>query len=245
MRFVTWNFLAGGSRNRAGHWSRLVRRLDADIVFAQECRAPADSALEPYRPDAGDGLLWRAASPAGWGSALLVRAACLSPIELPLHDGWIVGGELPPAAWSDRPLRLFSVHGPVGNHGYIRTLHEILDAIAPLARDADLVLGGDFNVVVGYRQPREKLRVSRAERAILERLAGEFGLLSCWQVAHPDRPLAQTLRWTADRKTPYHCDGIFVPATWRDRLIACRVVRGSRWDQLSDHNPVLAEFATA
>jgi len=25
-------------------------------------------------------------------------------------------------------------------------------------------------------------------------------------------------------------------------LISCRVVRGSRWKQLSDHNPVVAEF---
>ena len=81
-----------------------------------------------------------------------------------------------------------------------------------LLRDrADLVLGGDFNVAVGYRQPREEIRFSRGEREVLDRLAEEFDLVSCWQAANPDRPLAQTLRWMGNPSAPYHCDGIFVP----------------------------------
>jgi hypothetical protein len=84
--------------------------------------------------------------------------------------------------------------------------------------------------------------VTRGEREILDRLAAELDLVSCWQTAHPGRPLAQTLRWCADRSAPYHCDGIFAPATWGPRLAACRVVTGSRWARLSDHNPVVAEF---
>ena len=123
-------------------------------------------------------------------------------------------------------------------------MDEILDRIAPFSAGADLILGGDFNVVVGYRRPGEKVRVSRGERGILERLAQEFALVSCWQAAHPNRPLAQTLRWSANPVAPYHCDGIFVPASWLDRLVSCRVVRGSRWNALSDHNPVVAEFRT-
>ena len=122
-------------------------------------------------------------------------------------------------------------------------MHGILDLLAPLAAGADLVLGGDFNVVVGYRQPTERLRVSRGEREILERLEREFHLISCWQAANPGRPLAQTLRWSADRTAPYHCDGIFVPRSWLERLGSCRVVKGSRWSQLSDHNPVVASFS--
>ncbi len=80
------------------------------------------------------------------------------------------------------------------------------------------------------------------EREILDRLAQQFELLSCWQAARPGRPLAQTLRWTGDRKEPYHCDGIFAPASWQDRLVSCRVLRGSRWYKMSNHNPVIAEF---
>jgi endonuclease/exonuclease/phosphatase family metal-dependent hydrolase len=121
-------------------------------------------------------------------------------------------------------------------------MHAILDRLAPLRTDADLVLGGDFNVAVGHRQPGETLRVSHGERTILDRLAGEFGLISCWQAAHPGRRLAQTLRWSGDRLAPYHCDGIFAPAAWGARLASCRVVTGARWARLSDHNPVVAEF---
>jgi endonuclease/exonuclease/phosphatase family metal-dependent hydrolase len=84
--------------------------------------------------------------------------------------------------------------------------------------------------------------VSRGEREILARLAGEFDLVSCWQTANPGRRLAQTLRWSADRSAPYHCDGIFVPAAWSGRLASCRVVTGSRWTALSDHNPVVAQL---
>jgi endonuclease/exonuclease/phosphatase family metal-dependent hydrolase len=158
----------------------------------------------------------------------------------------VVGAELASAPWAaGRPLRLFSIHCPAGKHGYVRTLHRILDGIARLGPGTEVILGGDFNVAVGHRQPGEALRITRGERALLDRLALEFGLVSAWQAAHPGRPLAQTLRWSADRAAPYHCDGIFVPAAWRARLRACRVVTGTRWRRLSDHNPVLAEFVHA
>jgi endonuclease/exonuclease/phosphatase family metal-dependent hydrolase len=124
-------------------------------------------------------------------------------------------------------------------------MHEILDRIARMRDGADLLLGGDFNVVVGHRQPHERIRVSRGEREILDRLSTEFDLVSCWQAVNPGRPLAQTLRWSANREAPYHCDGIFVPSGWSARLASCRVVTGSRWRRLSDHNPVVAELLTA
>src|SRR5207247_514901 len=146
---------------------------------------------------------------------------------------WVVGGELRHRIWSERPLYVFSIHGPVGEHGYIRTMHRILDRVASLRNSADLLLGGDFNVAVGYRPPDDPIRILRGERDMLDRLTNEFGLRSCWQAANPDRPLAQTLRWTGNPSAPYHCDGIFVPCSWLSRLQSCRVVRGSRWTQLS------------
>jgi endonuclease/exonuclease/phosphatase family metal-dependent hydrolase len=243
VRTVAWNFLAGGSRNRSGHWSRAVRTLGGDIVFAQECRPPGESSGRRLRLEGDDALLWERAGTRAWGSALLARSARIEPIHMDGFDGWIVGGQLTGSAWAGgRAVRAFSIHAPAGAHGYIRTMHDIVDRLVPLARDADLILGGDFNVVVGYRVPTEKRRTSRGERVLLDRIADELGLVSCWQAANPDCPLAQTLRWTANRREPYHCDGIFVPRTWLPRLVSCRIPRGSRWYQLSDHNPVVAEF---
>jgi len=62
----------------------------------------------------------------------------------------------------------------------------------------------------------------------------------CWQERHPGEPLAQTLRWTGNRATPYHCDGLFIPRAWRARLTGAEVIQGPEWERLSDHNPVLA-----
>ena len=188
-------------------------------------------------------MLWAAAPDRRWGSAIVVHGRPATPVRVPGFAGWVVGAETAGPPWTGgRPLRVFSIHCPAGERGYIRTLHAILDRIRRLRGGADLVLGGDFNVVVGFRQPGETIPVSRGEREILERLRDELGLVSAWQACHPGRPLAQTLRWSANRLAPYHCDGIFVPAAWLPRLAACRVVTGSRWRALSDHNPVVAEF---
>jgi len=242
MRFVTYNFLRAGSLKRCGHWSRVIRNLKADLVFAQECRPPESSPGERFRHDLQDAFMWQSAGSRGWGTGLFARSASLLPIRIPDYDGWVVGGEIRKTPWSVRPLMVFSVHGPVGELGYIHTMHHILDRVTSLRGNADLVLGGDFNVAVGYRQPRERIRILSGERDILDRLANEFGLVSCWQAANPNRPLAQTLRWMGNPAAPYHCDGIFVPRSWLPRLQSCRVVRGSRWSQLSDHNPVVASF---
>ena len=243
LRLVAYNFLSGGSPRRAGHWSRLLAQLAADIVLAQECRSPQEAPGERFRPRSADTLLWTPVAARPWGSGILLRGLRATPLRIPGYAGWVVGAEVTSPGWSrGRPLRLFSIHCPAGERGYVRTLHAILDRVARLGTGADLVLGGDFNVVVGHRQPSEPIPVSRGERELLDRLAGEFDLISCWQAAHPGRPLAQTLRWSADRYAPYHCDGIFVPSAWGPRLVSCRVVTGSRWAGLSDHNPVVAEF---
>jgi endonuclease/exonuclease/phosphatase family metal-dependent hydrolase len=156
----------------------------------------------------------------------------------------MVGGELPRDQWiTRRPLRVFSVHCPRGEGGYVKTMHALVDAFAPLAKDADLVLGGDFNVATGVRWPREAVRFGNGERLVLERISVELGLMPCWRAMHPRRPLAQTLRWTGNRETPYHCDGIFAPRSFRPLLVRCEVIAGPAWNVLSDHNPVVADFA--
>jgi exonuclease III len=245
LRLVAYNFLSGGSAKRSGHWSRLLRAFAPDVVFAQECRPPEECPGERFRPGAEDSFHWRRAHPtrarAGWGTGVLVRAGRLVPIAVPQFDGWVVGGEIESGLWSPRPVRVFSVHGPVGERGYVRTMHEIIDRLLRLRGNSDLVLGGDFNVAASRRPADDPRPFSRGERDLLDRIDGELALIGCWQTANPGKPLAQTLRWSRNPNTPYHCDGIFVPRAWTARLASCRVVRGSRWTQLSDHNPVLAE----
>ncbi len=238
MRIVTWNFLAGGSRRRNAHWQLIRERLAPDVLLAQECRPPSSA-------DGWNDHLWARPAGRGWGTGVYVARGAIARIGVSGFNGWITGGELDRRCWLTRkPLRAFSLHCPPGRHGYVKTLGRILDRLAPLAHGADLVLGGDFNVVAGARGPAELVRMSRAEKLILERLAAEFDLIACWRTMNPAVPLAQTLRWSGNRLMPYHCDGIFVPARWRSRLVSCEVVAGKEWDLLSDHNPVIAVLSS-
>lgn len=233
LRIATYNLLAGGSAKRADHWKVVREQLAPDILLTQECKSP-DGGQFPHKTN-----IWTEALKGRWGTALVATSLDVTPVHVRGFRGWITGGEVTVA---DKPLRIFSVHIPAGDHGYVRTVHRMIDRLKPHARAADLIIGGDFNIAVGFRGEDEMVRMSPGERKVLTRLVDELGLFPCWQAHHPDKPLAQTLRWTGNRAAPYHCDGIFAPRAWRDRLQSCEVMSGPDWDRLSDHNPVIAEF---
>lgn len=122
-------------------------------------------------------------------------------------------------------------------------VNSILDTIGKPRNSCHLVIGGDFNLSVSERHPSEEQKNKKCNLEIQSRLRDEWGLINCWQTMHPNTPLAQTLRWTTNPIQPYHCDGIFVPAAWSAQLTLCELLSGSEWDAMSDHNPVLTEFA--
>jgi exonuclease III len=232
MRIATYNFLHGGSARRNGHLTRLVEATNPDVVLCQEAR-PVGAASD------GEQLVWRAVPGYRWGSGILLRNHSGRRVSVPGFEGWVTGVEI---KIPDR-LRIFSVHCPAGAGGYVKTMHRILDAITPLARKVEIVIGGDFNVAAGYRTEGEAVRMSRGERELLDRITGEFQLSACWQEMNAGRPLAQTLRWTANRTAPYHCDGIFIPKAWRSRLQSCVILDSPEWHTMSDHNPVVADLS--
>jgi endonuclease/exonuclease/phosphatase family metal-dependent hydrolase len=181
----------------------------------------------------------------GWGSAVFSRGGSVRPVPVPGFAGWVVGAEIEGASWQDGqadPLLVFSLHAPSRNEAYWKQVNRILDEIAQVAQGREIIIGGDFNLTVSHFAASER-PVSKHDLAIQARLAEEFGLINCWQAANPNRPLDQTLRWTRDRTIPYHCDGIFVPKSWKNRLQTCTVLSGDEWIALSDHNPVLASFS--
>ena len=128
------------------------------------------------------------------------------------------------------------------SYGVISKSRESDSGLFTFREDAEIVIGGDFNLTVSERHDAEERTTSNADRKIQTRLKDEFGLINCWQLANPDKPLSQTLRWGSKKEVPYHCDGIFVPKAWEDSLTSCEVISGDLWDGLSDHNPALAEF---
>jgi endonuclease/exonuclease/phosphatase family metal-dependent hydrolase len=242
MRVATYNLLKGGTKRV--HWLKMIVENEVDLLLTQES-GPQEHYLSPLvYPALQRQSVWDRATPNRWGSAIFSKTGTVNQLYIPRFNGWVVGAEITRLSWrgkGKRPLLVFSVHVPYGQGGYTTQAEAMLDEIARLAVGKDVIIGGDFNLSISHNDRTERPMSKRAA-AIHTRLTERFGLMNCWQEANPGRQPAQTLRWTGNRTIPYHCDGIFVPARWRDRLRSCSVLSGAEWDPLSDHNPVLAIF---
>lgn len=240
MILATYNLRHGGRAGQRLHWQRLLDAFDPDVLLLQETLDPALYLAADHLARHADRILWQRVPARRWGSAILVKEGTLRPLTVPGFEGWVVGAEITGTPWcraTGRPLRVFSLHVPAP---YKRPMNRILDHLATLDDGADLVLGGDFNLATGVRHQTESLPSDPPW--LLQRLRRSFNLLSCWQTVHPNRDLAQTLRWSGNPVAPYHCDGIFVPASWFKHLDDCEVIAGPEWDTLSDHNPVVVSL---
>jgi hypothetical protein len=243
MRLATYNLLKGGTKRV--HWTKLVQEHGVDLLLVQESYHPAEH-LSPVRyPTGQDQSVWEMVPERPWGSAVFSGSGTVKPLRVPGFSGWVVGAKIKGAAWQVGRcdcLLAFSIHAPVRHGSYAKPVNQILDKIKRLVRGREIILGGDFNLTVSH-YCRSARPLSKQDLAIQARLTEEFGLLNCWQTANPDQPLSQTLRWTGNRTIPYHCDGLFVPKSWREWLQTCSVLTGTEWNLLSDHNPVLASFS--
>ncbi|MBW4518565.1 MAG: hypothetical protein KME16_02370 [Scytolyngbya sp. HA4215-MV1] len=241
MKIATYNLRCGGKQDQRVHWTQLFEVANPDIFLVQETCPPEQSVTQQFWEIHQNQLKWVGVGNHSWGSAVFVRSGTVNEITVPEFEGNVVGVEVEGFAWSpmrERRLRVFSIHAPAP---YKPSINRILDWIASLSGDCDLLIGGDFNLTVGVRHPTEKQQDQ--DLWLLERLRKEFGLISCWQAANPNRNLTQTLRWSRDKTTVYHCDGIFVPAAWYRYLDKCVVLASPVWEELSDHSPVVASFS--
>jgi endonuclease/exonuclease/phosphatase family metal-dependent hydrolase len=242
VKIATYNILKGGSQRV--HWVRMIEDFGVDLLLVQES-FPHHNHLPPLLyPDAENRAVWEKVEANRWGSAVFTRTGSVKPVAVPNFSGWVVGAEISGASWQTGiadPLLAFSVHAPSGAGAYSKVVNKLLDQIKKVTDGREVVIGGDFNLTVSH-WPGSERPTCKHDLAIQERLAEEYGLVNCWQATNPDQPLQQTLRWTNDRSIPFHCDGLFVPKTWKDRLASCVVLAGDEWNRLSDHNPVLATF---
>ena len=240
MKIATYNLRFGGKVNERTHWNQVFQTIDPDIFLVQETCDPRLYMADEVWENRKHQVHWARVPNMTWGSAIFVKSGSIAPISIPEFEGYLVGVELDEFEWTaklKRSLRIFSIHVPVP---YKKAVNQILDFIASLPDDRELIIGGDFNLTTGVRHSSELLQDNTLW--LLERLRKEFNLLSCWQAANPNRNLTQTLRWSRDKTKPYHCDGIFAPACWYRYLEECQVLSAPIWDSLSDHNPVVAVF---
>jgi exonuclease III len=242
MRIATYNILKGGTQRV--HWVKMIENQRVDLLLVQESFAQHEHLPPLCYPDFKCQSVWEMVEKNRWGSAVFSRSGSMKPIGVPGFAGWVVGAEIRGASWQKGlcdSILAFSVHAPSRAESYAKQVNKLLDEIKRIAGGKEVILGGDFNITVSNWSGSER-PVIKQDLAIQKRLAEDFGLLNCWKEANPNQPLHQTLRWTKDRTIPYHCDGIFVPRRWKNRLKSCKVLAGEEWDQLSDHNPVVAQF---
>jgi endonuclease/exonuclease/phosphatase family metal-dependent hydrolase len=235
MRIATWNLRVNSGKDL---WPKLWRNLDLDLLFLQESASPSSS----------HHFQWEAVPGNTWGSAVIISSGTIEPVPVPDYEGWVVGGEVLESHLNTEGMRLFafSLHSPSSSSlkkrsSYIKEVDTVVSHLETvLPTGCDVLIGGDFNFTVGERQPGEFQSTEEAERAVLKRMEA-LGLSSCWSMSHPGRPLEQTLRWVSDKaphkSTPFHCDGIFVPHRWKDR-VTCEVFTSECY-RVSDHNPVV------
>jgi exonuclease III len=255
MRIVTYNLHYGGHTKSNNQWQRVLNEFDPDIVLAQESFNPADYFFDDHLVDMERSSVWQPL-PCKWGSAILSPKYKISKIDIPNRykdlKGWVVGGKIADFSVGGvcRTLFVFSIHAPTQGTDekkipYEKKVNEILDFIQSVTDSSDILIGGDFNITTAIRHPIEEaegLKNTKTELAIIDRLRKEFGVINSWQVIHPNECLPQTLRWSGDKKKPYHCDGIFVPISWLRHLESCEVLSDD-WHEMSDHNPVVATFS--
>lgn len=242
MNIATYNLLKGGAKRC--HWQRLLEVHGVDVLFVQESY-PHEEHLPPLLyPRARDRSVWANVRSNRWGSGIFSSSGVLSRVVLPKYDGWVVGARIRQPDWRRHvdEIFAFSVHAPDGEGSYPGQVNRILDEISSVIGDREVMIAGDFNFAISDSGDG---RVEKRVQDIRGRLADEFGLMNCWTEANPGDPLPQTLRWMKDRSIPFHCDGIFVPREWKSQLKSCEVLSGDEWDDLSDHNPVVARFGVA
>jgi endonuclease/exonuclease/phosphatase family metal-dependent hydrolase len=231
IRIVSWNLERGRA---AGTWQAIARDCAADLVLLQETPKPQSDGLAHWQP----------VRPQLWGSAVVAMNGQLERVEVAQYRGWVTG-----ARWSrgtkasTEDVYVFSVHSPTHHqeaprHSYIRESRMIVDRIVKaVPRNARLVVGGDFNFAsFGERADGERLATKPAERDALDDFRSK-GFLVAWRDLHPAAPLPQTLRWSGDRTTPFHCDGYLVRGFEASRL-ACEVLAREQLMVMSDHLPV-------
>lgn len=242
MKIASYNILQGGSKRV--HWKKMINDQDVDLLCVQESLPQNEHLSASSSPYTSNRSVWQKVESNKWGSGIFSKTGTLTEIDIPHYCGWVVGAELSNAFWQENDAKtlVFSLCASDGPGRYAGQVNLILNEIAKLAEGKEVVIGGDFNMPVSHWGDSE-IKSTKRELAVRARLANDFGLINCWQSANPGLEPQQTLRWTRNRTVPFHIDGIFVPKSWLERLQSCTILSGQEWDELSDHNPVIAEFS--
>ena len=260
MRIVTWNMQAAFGSDKEKHqrgWHYLAA-LDPDVALLQEV-SPPEWAKQEWQIH-----YERAYRDRDWGSAVLVKDGLHSwsmnvPDHLrhPKHEGSsvvltevqagmekMIACSIYASAWKLKEEQLLELAGRgvdletlrYGGVKDIWPLYLIFDELGRVLQSHPFVLGGDFNAArlmdqFSYMAGGNVDFFSRIESSGFHNMLGPF---------HE----GEVRTYFKENKQPYQLDHMYCDATLLSRLKDCRVVdHPAAVLDLSDHAPVVAEFA--
>lgn len=267
MRVVSWNLAywkPGRYKtvaNRRRQWA-LLAALQPDIALLQECRPEDHRNLAPSWMSEEYRLY--GAIPDGWTacSAALVRAT------LPSHSPNLTGLPGPAAAWlqllsgrlaitqvqlGEVAATVVSVHADAAEvkDGLTADDHTrlrrpalarawypdlVVGALEPLTAGGNFIVGGDWNEARLWDQTTPQH--APGSQQFFEGRA-EAGWFDALRKHSPDE-----VRTYLDRASaPYELDHVFVDATQYGQLTASRPLSEEMLTELSDHAPLVLDFA--
>lgn len=230
MKIVTWNCRGGFHRKVDA-----LRDLNADLMIVEECASPERWLhLLP-----GCSVLWHGAgSPIGvaviaapgieleWGAPLSMELRLFVPAR--------VGGD---GAGAFGVLGAWTKQGLPGQRSYIGQLYHAFDLYTPFLAAQPCFVAGDLNSNAIW--DKGKPWNHRAVAARLEEM-GMCSLYHQWYGEVYGEELLPTYRHNTGQ--PFHLDYIFAPTSWLPTLRTL-AIGGDEWLRLSDHRPLIAEFA--
>ena len=167
MKIVSYNLRAGGTG--CVHWQEIIERYSPSALLVQESFPPKEHLPAKPHEETEACSVWAPASNANgnrkWGSGAYIPNCSANPIRLPKFNGWVVGAEI--VGWKESPANsektlFFSLHAPGHMGSYQKVVNEILDCLLTFREDAEIVVGGDFNLTVSERHESEERKTSIA-----------------------------------------------------------------------------------
>jgi len=229
LKVLVWNMNYWLSSHRNEGWD-FIREVNPDVAILNECYPPEHDFNYVHHVQR-----------AGWGVGVFSQDHALQEYEIHCcHPEALVVADTNIAS---KEIRIVSLYGRIINSFAITTLHRSLSDLTPLflnqkGRDW-ILIGGDFNASLQCDERMPSYKDDRSHYLFFERLKN-FGLYDCIGKFHQGR--VQTLRH-AKTDYPWQNDYLYAGKALFDCCVSCDVVDDSALYEISDHNPIIADFS--
>ena len=223
MKCIVWNMDYWKSSQKEQGWEYL-NSVDPDICLLNECSRHASQEFSIHNISRND-----------WGVGVFSKHE-LDELEFQkCHPDAIACGQI---TFGNRTITAISLYGKIIDKYSITTLHRSLSDLTHLFSQKKLrdwmLIGGDFNADVAIDENQR----GNSHHIFFERLK-DFGFYDCIGKFHGER--MQTLRHSKS-SFPWQNDYLFAGKKLYECCVSSEVIDDERLYEISDHNPLVAEF---